>query len=162
MDFCTFSGFGFCAMSNLTVQVAYGKVQPDLHGLTNQVSNNSLNEMIVKSLHEFFKGLIDQAEPHAISIVRTLTGVVLRQDNDNVWLAPHHSKSSLYVSWLAKCGWIASPDSNGSYGSIDYYDPIIERENFLLVCCWKTFENFWNINYSNMKIRKPYTDTCCI
>jgi len=162
MALCTYSGFGWKAMNNLRKQADKGDFQPDLHGLVNEVSNNSLNEMVVKSLNAFFKGLQEKAEPHSISVVRTRSGVVLRQDNDNIWLAPHHTRRSLYVSWLAQCGWIASPDNNGSYGKIDEFDPIVDSENCLPVCCWKTFDDFWRINYTNMKIRSPYTDTCCI
>lgn len=103
--------------------------------------------------------MIDQEYHHEIYVVRTHTGVVLRQDNDNVWISPHHSNSSLYVPWISKCRWILSPDSNGSYGRIDYYDPIIECENFCLFVFGKLLIIFGILIIVISKLEKTYTDT---
>ena len=53
MDLCTYSGFGWKVMTNLRKQEDDGDIQPEIHGLVGKVSNNSLNDMIVKSLNDF-------------------------------------------------------------------------------------------------------------
>ena len=40
------------------------------------------------------------------------------------------------------------------------YLKISDDNLYMSVCCWSTFDKFWRYNYCNMKIRKPYVDTC--
>ena len=99
-------------------------------------------------------------EPHSISVVRTHVGLSLELENENIWLGSHHSRRSLYCSWIAHQGWISQSDAKGSYGKMKNFKKISGDNVCLPVCCWRSFDRFWKNNYSNLKIRKPYSDTC--
>jgi len=63
---------------------------------------------------------------------------------------------------LANSGWIAQSDANGSYGPTKEYHRISRDIETSPICAWSTFVVFWKSNYSKIKIRRPYMDTCGI
>ena len=155
---CAF--YGYCHKQMARILQNNGTTQLSQHGLKYRVSNHSMNAEITESLHDFFNELKSNSEPHSISVVRTHVGLSLKQDNDNIWLGSHHSRRSLYLSWLAHRGYRAQSDSKGSYGTKRNYEKISDDNFDIPVCCCSNFYKYWRDNYSKMKIRKPYVDTC--
>ena len=117
---------------------------------------------MITSLHHFFQGLKEQSETHCISLVRTRTGVCTKNDNENIWLASHYTHRKIYLLWLENSLWIAQSDANGSYGPTKEYHRISRDIETSPICAWSTFVVFWKSNYSKIKIRRPYMDTCGI
>ena len=128
-------------------------------GLIVKVSNHFMNVELTESFIIFHE-LKSNSDPHSISVVRTHVGLSLKQDNDNIWLGSHHSRRILFLSWISHRGYRAQSDSQGSYGTKRNYEKISDDNLYMTVCCWSTFDKLWRDNYSKMKIRKPYVDTC--
>ena len=123
---------------------------------------------IVEKLHEFFYDLGENcSEPHATKVVRTTTGIALRNDDEIVELPSCFSKRQLYCKFLYGCGWVVKPKGNGSFGPIKEYDLrkdgddwVGTDENRIAPCSFSTFCIFWHKNFPKLQIRSPAYDTC--
>ena len=103
--------------------VSSGGIAAPAHLLTGKKSNKAMKGRIVKGLHDFFHGLAENhSESHATKVVRTTTGIALRNDDEIVELPSCFSKRQLYCKFLEGCGWVVKPKGNGSFGPIKEYD----------------------------------------
>ena len=123
---------------------------------------------IVGELHDFFHNLRENySEAHATKVVRTTTGIALRNDDEIVELPSCFSKRQLYCKFLYECGWVVKPKGNGSFGPIKEYDLqkdgddwVGTDENRIAPCSFSTFCIFWHKNFPKLQIRLPAYDTC--
>ena len=99
--------------------VSSGGIAAPAHLLTGKKSNKAMKGRIVEELHDFFHDLGENhSEPHATKVVRTTTGIALRNDDEIVELPSCFSKRQLYCKFLYGCGWVVKPKGNGSFGLI--------------------------------------------
>ena len=82
------------------------------------MSNNALSEEVLGNLRGFFVELVKQGEPHAIQVVRSVTGLDLRYDGDDVFLTPHMGVRESYMRWCWDCGWKVKSDGKGNVGRV--------------------------------------------
>ena len=138
-----------------------------LHGLKGKGSNNAMKGMIVEKLNEFLAGLEKEGEPHATKVVRTRTGVALRDDDDIIELPSSYSKRNLYARFMLMLGWKVKPDGAGNFGKLRDYEPRPFDEDWVdgeatpvSPCSFESFRRFWLEHYPKLKIREPSYDTC--
>ena len=118
----------------------------------------------------FLRDLQRKGEPHATRVVRTISGIGLRDaEVDVVDLPSCYTKRQLYARFLHEIGWIVRPKVNGSFGKIADYEqrPFdefwIEGEDVPTpACSFETFRAFWAKNFPKLKIRSPVYNTCSL
>lgn len=107
-------------------------------------------------------------EAYATRFVREVTGLSLRQEEENlVELPSRFTKRKLYAEYCFSRGYKIKANAKGSYGKVSSYelreyDELLWPEDSiaLTVCSWKDFLSIWKEEFSYMKIRNPCEDTC--
>ena len=139
------------------------------HGLTGKKSNFQTPEYKLESMRMFFSALEKEAEPHATKVVRTKTGIALRDNDDSVDLPSCYSKRSLYCKLMHLWGWVCRADGRGNFGKLQDYEARSFDEFWVAGECeiispisYSTSFSFWAINYPKLKIRSPSYDTCSL
>ena len=140
--------------------IASGRNTAPAHLLAGRKSNKAMKEKIVEKLHDFFHHLEkNKTEPHATKVVRTTTGIALRNEDDIVELPSCFSKRQLYCQFLYGCGWVIKPKGNRSFGPIKEYelrkdsdDWVGSDENVIAPCSFEMFCCFWEKNYPKLQI----------
>ena len=137
--------------------------------VTDQTSNHQTKEYKLDSMRIFFSALEKETEPHATKVVRTKTGIALRDNDDSVDLPSCYSKRSLYCKLMHLWGWVCRADGRGSFGKLKDYEARSFDEFWVAGECeiispitYSTFFSFWAINYPKLKIRSPSHDTCSL
>jgi hypothetical protein len=168
-----FFGLGLYKMASIEKTVMDGGLTPTLHGLNNRRGNASMNNDTKASLNMFLETLKDEAEPHASKVVRLTTGLVLKDDDDNIELPSSYTKRRLYCRWCWERGWdIRLKGGNGSYGKVkdctrrvsipgtsdDVLWPV--DSVFLPMCTMASFSSFWKEHHPLLIIKKSSHDTC--
>ena len=95
--FMKFFGIGSSKMVSIEKHVKDGGLTPNPHGLSNMQGNRALNDETIASLNSYFDTLKSEAEPHASKVVRLMTGLVLKEDDDNIELPSSYTKRKLYT-----------------------------------------------------------------
>ena len=142
-----------------------------------QSSRGKQNIEVYNSLKTFFTELKKEALPFATRIVREKTGTTTRDDNpDDLVLAPHVSKHSIYARWCYSRGWKVTKKSSAK----STYHPVKDYEKreyddeddddglalwptgseYMRVVSWPCFLNYWAVHFSMLKVRKKGADTC--
>ena len=144
-------------------------VQTNVHGLTGQKSNHQTKEYKLESMRIFFSASEKEAEPHATKVVRTKTGIALRDNDDSVDLPSCYSKRSLYCKLMHLWGWVCRADGWGNFGKLQDYEGrsfdefwVAGELEIISPITYSTFFSFWAINYPKLKIRSPSYDTCSL
>ena len=147
---------------NIEKNLKEERVQTTVHGLTGQKSNHQTKEYKLESMRIFFSALEKEAEPHATKVVRTKTGIALRDNDDSVDLPSCYSKRSLYCKLMHLWGWVCKVDGQGSFGKThdceerSYGEFWVEGEcKPILPISYATFHGFWDMHYPKLKIRFP-------
>ena len=171
--FMKFFGLGYYKMASIEKTVMDGGLIPTLHGLSNRHGNASMNNETKASLNMFLETLKDEAEPHASKVVRLTTGLVLKDDDDNIELPSSYTKRRLYCRWCWEREWDIRPKGgNGSYGKVKDYtrrvsipgtsdDVLWPVDSVSLpVCTMALFSSFWKEHHPLLIIKKSSHDTC--
>ena len=127
-----------------------------------------MNAEIKQSMRDFLEALKEEAETHASKCVRLVTGIVLKEDDDNIELPSSFTKRGVYGRWCWSRGWEVRPKGgNGSYGKVadcarrkndEHLWPL--GSEAMPVCCYTTFIVFWEQHFTTLKIKKSSHDTC--
>ena len=150
------------------------------------VTNKSLlmsgnkNAVKIEHRHEvvrFLNNIADEEEePVATRYIQSITGLLTRdeQEDNTKILPPHYSKRMLYERFCYEYGYIAKTRSaKGNYSSTALF-PLRPHDDengdmalwpssctpALSVPSWKSFNNIWDSECSNIKIRAPSVDMC--
>lgn len=136
-----------------------------LHGLAEMPSNNSMEDAVMESLHEYFQRLRLLGAPRATLLIRSIVGnkttTDLKSSEEVIELPACTSKRSLYRSYLRDHGWEVQLDNIGREvsrkrtgdaieGSLEEYEPP----------SWTTFIRFWQNNYKEIVIQPASEDLC--
>ena len=140
--------------------IKIGKTIGPTHLLVGSKSNGAIKGLIVEKLHDNFVSLQrHDTKPHATKVVRTTTGISLRNDDDIAELPSSFTKRQMYCNFLFGLGWCVKPKGNGSFGPLreyemreDSYDWVGTAETQCHACCFETFIIFWLSHYREYKL----------
>ena len=123
-----FFGIGSDQMKSVEKRVAEGGLVHTIHGLRLRQGDATIYDEVKNPLHEFFERLTKEAEPHASKVVRLTTGLILKDDDDNVELPSSYTKRTLYSRWCWDRGWDIKPKGGaGSYGRVQDYSKRVNK-----------------------------------
>ena len=138
----------------------------------NQVSNRNVQnekhfKIVDASLKNFFERLKDEAETHTTRVVRTASGVTLRdKEVDTVELPSSFTKRQLYSRYCFQRGWVVYADAKGCLPKLKDYPrrPFNDSDwpvgsEAKPVPSRKYSDHYWKSNFPLMKIRNPSADT---
>ena len=107
--------------------------------------------------------------------MRLTTGLILKDDDDNVELPSSYTKRTLYSRWCWDRGWDIKPNGGaGSYGRVQDHSKRVNKPDSLdenlwpvgsvsrEVCSKSTFCRFWDEHYKTLVIKKSSHDTCSV
>ena len=163
-----FMGIGNYTMKSIEKAVKDGGLVPAMHGLKDKESNARVSADVKASMKDSLEALKGEAEPHASKCVRLVTGIVLKEDDDNIELPSSYTKRGVYSRWCWSRGWDVRPKGgNGGYGKLGEY---AERkfDEYLWpagseavdVCSFASFIIFWQKYFKILIIKKSSHDTC--
>jgi hypothetical protein len=136
--------------------------RPPMHG--NKYNRNAASQFeqhCVTSLHEFFAGLKDFAEPESTCFVREQTGSGLRNGEEDVSLLPScFSKRSLFIRWCDERGWKMTTLPRGSYKKEKNKNKDGSDVETEPICVFSTFLCFWKVHYPKLRLKSPSEDVC--
>jgi hypothetical protein len=140
--------------------VKYNK--PPIHGgKYNRNASSQFTEHCVTSLHEFFEGLKDFAEPESTCFVREETGSGLRHGEENVSLLPScFSKRGLFIRWCDERGWKMITLPRGGYRHEKKKNDDGSDVETQPICSNSTFYRFWKEHYPKLILKRPSEDAC--
>ena len=107
--FMKFFGLESVKIATTKKTVMNGGLTPTPHGLSDRHRNAAMNCETKASLQIFFEDLKYEAEPHASKVVRLTTGLVLKDDDENIELPSSYTKHRLYCRWCWERGWDVKP-----------------------------------------------------
>jgi hypothetical protein len=128
------------------------------------MSNGSLQSVV-----DFIqlKGKQD-GEAYATRVIRTLTRNELRDEEEGaVDLTSNTTNRELYEKYCFDRGWDLKSDNMGRYPKVKDYVSHQEDDMFwpsgavpVEVSSWFSFTDIWKMHCSNIRIRRPCSDTC--
>ena len=147
----SFYNISYQRLKTLEDFINIGKTIGPTHLLVGSKSNGAIKGVIVEKLHDNFVRLQrHHTEPHATKVVRTTTGIALRNDDDIAELPSSFTKRQMYCNFLFGLGWCVKPKGNGSFGPLKEYelredsdDWVGTAENQIHPCSFETFKMCW-------------------
>jgi hypothetical protein len=162
--------FGFGRVFWGTCRKSFAAGNDPTHGLVGKSSNRQrhFNEHARPALVNFFEGIKQFADPIATLVTRTITKKVTlikirNEEKGMVVLGPSWSKYNLYQRFCWERGFkIGHSNSSSSMKkrTDDQWISAAVADEESDTCSWKTFRNFWQREYSFLRILQPTRDIC--
>ena len=167
--FIMFYNISYGRFKQIERDLKANQLDTPVHKLTGEPSNHGTKEYKLDSMRIFFSALEKEAEPHATKVVRTKTGIALRDDDDTIDLPSSYSKRGLYCKLMHLWGWNCKVDGRGSFGKRCNYEArsydefwVEGVDEAIYPISYSTFHCFWDLHYPKLKIRSPSYDTCSL
>jgi len=158
-------GIGKRAWSTARTSAETGLVPA--HGLKGRVgaaSNKSteVDSLVREDVIEYLEDLsLSYGEPRATVVVRTLTGVSLRNsDNEIIELPPFLSKRKIYARFCYSRGFVAVNGPRGKITVEKRTDEMCDVDLELPVGSFTLFNQVWKEEFPTLLIRAPVEDIC--
>jgi len=107
--------------------------------------------------------MLEAAEVPATRMVRCLTGVSLRKDEEGlVELPSYFTKRSLYKRFMYEGGWVVKTNAKGNYVAATERDDEhwTADDKLQALMSWTSFRIYWREHFPNLRIRSKSEDVC--